>query len=494
MTAVEAGDTDAYALVYAEQHPRLVAYARTLTGNSWQAEDLVAEAHFRVWRRLSAGHRVDNAPAYLAATVRNLAATVGPAAAREIPDGDLAAVAAVGQQQRGADDPAQRVAYVDLLGAVLKQLPERWVRALWLSEAEDQPLEAVGRRLGTNPNATAVLLNRAREGLRQAFLRSQPGAPADPACADFWNRLPAHVRDADSPRYATVVRAHTEECADCHTRMLVLMQANNRLPALVGPALLIASTGGALRFLVPTAAGAGAGAGTVASAKATGVGAGAAAGGGTAGVAGTAGIAVIGAAIAVAAMMAGGSPAKTDAKTHVRPAAAGRPSLAAKAMPSATATDGAASPATVAATSPATPPPATRTPTATRSEAASLAAVVTALPTLTAVSVPPVIAATAALPSVSTTALVPSPDPTVAPAGTPTPASTPTQTPTQTPEPRPTATATAEPEPTPEPSVPPSPTPTPTPTPPPTQPPSPTPPPTPPTPRPPCFIPAPRKG
>jgi len=391
MTAVEAGDTDAYALVYVEQHPRLVAYARTLTGDSWQAEDLVAEAHFRVWRRLSTGHRVENAPAYLTAVVRNLAATVDPSAAREIPDDNLAAVAAVGQQHSCADDPARRVTHMDLLGTVLKQLPERWVRALWLSEAEGQPLEAVGRQLGTSPNATAVLLNRAREGLRQAFLRALPGTPADPGCAGFWNRLPARVRDSDSPRHAAALRAHTEECSDCHARMLLLTRANTRLPALVGPALLIVSAGEALRFLGPAATGAGAGAAAMASVTGVGAGAGVGVGGaamgvGAAAAAGAAGIAVIGAAIAVTAVMVGGSPADTEVRPPSQRATIGSPSLAADVMSSGTAAGRAASPG----------------------------------PALTATSVPPVLTTEASAPPDVTTLPPPATDPTTGDAAGPT--------------------------------------------------------------------------
>src|SRR5882672_5365830 len=78
------GPTAAYARIYEEQQPRLVAYARSLTRNSWTAEDLVAEAHFRVWRRLSAGHEIDNVPAYLMTTVRHLATAAG-GAVRETP-------------------------------------------------------------------------------------------------------------------------------------------------------------------------------------------------------------------------------------------------------------------------------------------------------------------------------------------------------------------------------------------------------------------------
>ncbi|MFE6778770.1 sigma factor, partial [Streptomyces sp. NPDC057676] len=245
--AAAAPDTDAYARLYEREHPRLVAYARNLTGNPWVAEDLVAEAHFRVWRRLRTGHQIDNVSAYLTTTVRHLSSSTAGRDAREIPrdpaTADVDAPAGFGDQGPG-QDPAQRVAYVDLLARVMGQLPERWVKALWLAEAEDQPLESVGRQIGANTGATAVLLHRAREGMRQAFLREQPGAPGNPTCAGHWERMPAHVRGTDSPRQAESIALHVEDCADCRDRLAVLAHANTRLPALVGPALLVLLAGG----------------------------------------------------------------------------------------------------------------------------------------------------------------------------------------------------------------------------------------------------------
>ncbi|WP_244362527.1 sigma factor [Streptomyces aquilus] len=251
----------AYTRVYEQEQQRLIAYAHSLTRDPWVTEDLVAEAHFRVWRRLAAGHEVDNVPAYLMTTVRHLAATVGSTAARETPQDPWAAEgiqgAAVG------DDPAERVSSVDLLSRVLGQLPRRWVKALWLAEAEDVPLEDIGRRIGTRQGATAVLLHRAREGMRQAFLRAHPGTPADPGCQAHWDRMPAHVREASTPRRSEQLLAHLDDCADCRARLAVLMRANDRLPALVGPALVIFVLGGSGTFLLPSAAGsAGAGAAT----------------------------------------------------------------------------------------------------------------------------------------------------------------------------------------------------------------------------------------
>lgn len=249
--------TASYARIYEEQQPRLVAFARSLTrNNSWAAEDLVAEAHFRVWRRLSAGHEIENVPAYLMTTVRHLAATAG-GEARETPhhDPQVAERAEAAAHAEGMADPAEQVSSVDLLVRVLGQLPERWVQALWLAEAEGQPLETVGRRIGAKEGATAVLLHRAREGMRQAFLRSQTGAPDDPACEVHWVRMPAYVRGNATPRQSERLLVHVDACADCRGRLAVLMRANTRLPALVGPALLIFGVGTAGKFLLPLAAG-----------------------------------------------------------------------------------------------------------------------------------------------------------------------------------------------------------------------------------------------
>ncbi|MFF4277068.1 sigma-70 family RNA polymerase sigma factor [Streptomyces sp. NPDC001536] len=243
-TAVSTAD---YARIYEEQQPRLVAYARSLTRNAHTAEDLVAEAHFRVWRRLAAGHGIDNVPAYLMTTVRRLASAAG-SAVRETPQDPQAGEQA--EAGRHGDDPAEHVSSVDMVVRVLGQLPERWVKALWLAEAEGQPLAAIGPQLGTKEGATAVLLHRAREGMRQAFLRAQTGAPDDPACQVHWARMPAYVRGSATARQSERLLGHVDACDDCRARLAALMSANNRLPALVGPALLVFAVGGTGKFLL----------------------------------------------------------------------------------------------------------------------------------------------------------------------------------------------------------------------------------------------------
>ena len=317
-------DLAAYTRVYEDHNARLTAYARTLTGDPATAEDLVAEAHFRVWRRISAGHPVENVPAYLATTIRNLANTLHRTTAEiplptESPETHLGRPATT---TAAPQDPSQQIAHIDFVTRLLKDLPDRWVQALWLSEVEDLPLETIGRRIGATTNATAALLNRAREGLRQAFLRGYPGAPAEEACAKHWQKLPSLVRGGLSARQTDALRTHSEQCDDCRARLAALQQVNLRLPALLGPGLLAAALGGgSVRLVAAGMVGAGAKAGTVgAGAKAGAVGTGAKAAGGGARVGGKTGVVsagvVVSAAIAVAAAALTGSPAHPHPAPH----------------------------------------------------------------------------------------------------------------------------------------------------------------------------------
>ena len=259
---------DEYAALYREHNTRLVAYARSLTGSAALAEDLAAEAHFRVWRRIRAGHVVQNPSAYLTTTVRNLAAGLGRAQ-REIAR-DVAELPEDPQRAETlAEDPERRASQVDLISRLLKELPERWAKALWYAEVEDLPMEAVGERIGASAGTAAVVLTRARERLRQAFLQSQHGRPANEECEQYWKQMPTIVRATASARRTRSVLDHCEACDDCRARMLALTEANTRLPLLLGPALLGIVLGGGAWFL-PTVAGAGAAAGAAAGAKTAG--------------------------------------------------------------------------------------------------------------------------------------------------------------------------------------------------------------------------------
>ncbi|WP_051653068.1 sigma-70 family RNA polymerase sigma factor [Kitasatospora cheerisanensis] len=228
----------AYTELYRSHHRGLLRYAGRLTGGDhWQAEDLVAEAHLRVWRRLAAGQRIDDPRAYLATTVRHLAtAPVREKAAPDLPGG-------------ATEDHAAGVAETDRMRRLLAELPDRWAHALWLAEVEGLPPAEIGARLGVRRGAAAVLVHRAREGLRLAYLRAYPGTPRDPRCAGHWQTLAGHARGRAGRRAEQRVEQHLPHCADCRGRLTVLRRVNLGLAGLVGSAMAL------LAALMPPLAG-----------------------------------------------------------------------------------------------------------------------------------------------------------------------------------------------------------------------------------------------
>ncbi|MCQ8192974.1 hypothetical protein [Streptomyces rugosispiralis] len=246
-------DAAAYSRIYEAEYSRLCGYARTLTGNPWVAGDLVAEAHYSVWRRIRAGHPLgaDAVPAELTGAVRALSVGVGNGG------------------------PPQQASYLEPLVQVLDELPQRWVKVLWLAEVDGLPSEEVAWRAGESPDGAAALVERVRESVRQEFLRAQPGYPASAACGGHWEGLPDHVRGADSPHQAEQIAVHIDGCRDCRGRMEQLVAADGRLSALTGPALLALYDRDMARFLAPLAAAAAVGGAGVAGAAALATGGGA---------------------------------------------------------------------------------------------------------------------------------------------------------------------------------------------------------------------------
>ncbi|MFD7644212.1 sigma-70 family RNA polymerase sigma factor [Kitasatospora sp. NPDC059795] len=230
-----------YTELYRSHHPGLLRYAGRLTGGDrWQAEDLVAEAHLRVWRRLAAGQRIEDPRAYLATTVRHLAAVpVRETTRPEVPGGE-------------SEDPAATVAETDRMRRLLAQLPERWAHALWLAEVEGLPPGEIGARLGVRRGAAAVLVHRAREGLRLAYLRAYPGSPRDRSCAGHWRTLAGQARGRAGRRAERQVERHLPHCADCRRRLALLRRVNLGLAGLVGTAMALLAA-----LVAPPAGGAG---------------------------------------------------------------------------------------------------------------------------------------------------------------------------------------------------------------------------------------------
>lgn len=212
------------------------------------ADELVAEAFARVLTRLRAGRGPTTSfRAYLHVTIRNTHRDRQRRGA-ELPVSDQPWLLDQEHEPDEADESAGSdgsgtdpgIADTERAARAFASLPDAWQQVLWHVEVEGRrPRELVGV-LGLRARAVSSLAHRAREGLRTAYLDQhvvEPGPTEE--CGWIRSRLGQYVRDQASRRTERRIARHLETCADCVAVSLQVEQANRRLAALLGPAVLL---------------------------------------------------------------------------------------------------------------------------------------------------------------------------------------------------------------------------------------------------------------
>jgi hypothetical protein len=133
-------------------------------------------------------------------------------------------------------------------------LPARWQEALWYSEVEGMQPARIAPLLGLSAQATAALCYRAREGLRQAWIRAHLTSPdLGPECSWTVDRLGAHARGRLGQRERTRVDAHLDTCAKCTLVAAEAKDVGDRLALILLP--LAIGAAGATAYLATLHAG-----------------------------------------------------------------------------------------------------------------------------------------------------------------------------------------------------------------------------------------------
>jgi len=234
ISAVRAGDTDAYGELFARHVDAARRLARQLV-SAGDVDDLVSEAFAKVLVVLQRGGGPDLAfRAYLLTAVRRLHVDRIRAGARLHTTGDLTpfdpGVPFRDTAVEGFESAAAARAFASL--------PERWQLVLWHTEVEGQKPAEVATLLGMTPNSVSALAYRAREGLRQAYLSMHAQDVDEDACTRTRANLGAYVRGGLSRRDAARVEQHLEECRRCAAIYLELTEVNSHLGAVLAPVLL----------------------------------------------------------------------------------------------------------------------------------------------------------------------------------------------------------------------------------------------------------------
>jgi RNA polymerase sigma factor (sigma-70 family) len=238
ITAVRAGDLDSFGPLYSRHVQAARRLARGLARDRSEVDDLVAEAFARLLGALRAGGGPDLAlRAYLLTTVRNLFYDRRKYDSRVRVTDDLSRH----DVWVPFEDTAEQRLEWTLVARAFARLPERWQTVLWHTQVEGESPAAVAQTLGLTPNGVAALAYRARERLRQNYLREHVTTTPTEQCRSIVDRLGGFIRNGLSGRDSTAVDEHLSGCRRCHVLFLELGDVNASLRRVLAPVAYLGS-------------------------------------------------------------------------------------------------------------------------------------------------------------------------------------------------------------------------------------------------------------
>jgi RNA polymerase sigma factor (sigma-70 family) len=227
--AARQGETAALDELYRQHVHSAYNLARQLARCPADADDLVSEAFSRVFDQLCAGRGPDRAfRAYLLTALRHVAYDRTRhdrklELAEDVATANGVRIERISCQFR---DTALASLERSLVTKAFGLLPERWQAVLWFTAIKGHSPAEVAPMLGLSPNSVAALACRAREGLREAYLRAHLTASATAECGAVHADLGALARGKLANRRATSVRAHLDQCPPCRHQATELAQVN----------------------------------------------------------------------------------------------------------------------------------------------------------------------------------------------------------------------------------------------------------------------------
>lgn len=217
-------------ILYRRHHEAALAYARTCCRTLHDAEDLVSEAFIRTLQaiRSGGGPRGPWRP-YLLTVIRHTAIEWSAGERQVLLTADFESW----QEQTTETDPQLRLLADEdrrLLVRSFRTLPARWRTVLWHTLVEDASPQRVAALMGLSPSGLTSLAFRAREGLREAYLRAhvQSASADNDRCGHFRSMIGASVRRG-AVRGRGLGR-HLAECPFCARAYTELLGLNSAMP------------------------------------------------------------------------------------------------------------------------------------------------------------------------------------------------------------------------------------------------------------------------
>lgn len=232
LAAARAGDAGAVEELYRVHQPVARGIARRLCRPD-DVDDVVSEGFARVLHQISQGGGPQvSFRAYLITAVRSAATDLARRNARIVLSDDIDGDATdPGPLDRSRPDSVVRQES-RVLADALGELPARWQLVVWWTTVEQRSLAEVGRALDISANAAAALAFRARQGLRDAYVRRHVPPIADPSCTAFRDALATRLLDRDARAIPEPSASHPDTCASCRAVVLEMRESRGELARL----------------------------------------------------------------------------------------------------------------------------------------------------------------------------------------------------------------------------------------------------------------------
>jgi RNA polymerase sigma factor (sigma-70 family) len=228
LARVRAGDDGAFGELFTRHADAVRRFALRHVREHAEADDLTAEAFFRVLQAIRRGNGpTDHVRTYLLTVARRVA-WEWSGRRRDVPVEDEELSLRV---EPFPDVTANRPEHT-LISRAFTSLPERWRTVLWQVEVEGERPAAVAPSFGLSPNAMAALARRAREGLRAAYLQAHLAEDTGSrACSSVVAKLGAYTAGGAQGTEHRRIRKHLRTCSSCNALHAELVEVCSTLRA-----------------------------------------------------------------------------------------------------------------------------------------------------------------------------------------------------------------------------------------------------------------------
>ncbi|MFI9810802.1 sigma-70 family RNA polymerase sigma factor [Saccharothrix variisporea] len=228
LARVRAGDDTAYGELFSRHADAVRRFALRHVREHAEADDLTAEAFFRVLQAIRRGTGpTDHVRTYLLTVARRVA-WEWSGRRRDVPVDDEE----LSRRVEPFPDATVGRAEHTLISRAFTSLPERWRSVLWQVEVEGARPAAVAPSFGLSPNAMAALARRAREGLRAAYLQAHLAEDSGPrACSSVLSKLGTYTAGGVQGAEQRRIRKHLQTCSSCNALHAELTEVCSSLRA-----------------------------------------------------------------------------------------------------------------------------------------------------------------------------------------------------------------------------------------------------------------------